>query len=159
VPEVFLPNGSEGGNNGQNDGGYLTEFSQGPLRIGDELVFYYGASSWGKNHSSPPRVTGGGIFRARLRPDGFVSVDGGTLTTPPLTFDGDNLFVNAVGQVQVDVVKPGGDVITSTTLSGDNLRHQVTLVGVSLRELAGKSEISLRFTVPQGSQLYSFTIE
>ena len=75
-PEVFIPNGAEGGNNRQNDGGYITEFSQGPLRINDELIFYYGSSSYGKNHPYPKRVSGGGIFRARLRIDGFVSVDG-----------------------------------------------------------------------------------
>jgi hypothetical protein len=40
-----------GGNAGKNDGGYLTEFSQGPLRIGDELIYYYGCSSYGKNHA------------------------------------------------------------------------------------------------------------
>ncbi|MCH8978773.1 MAG: adenylosuccinate synthetase, partial [Armatimonadetes bacterium] len=49
-PEVFIANGKEGGNNGQNDGGYMTDFSQGPIRIGDELVFYYGCTSYGKNH-------------------------------------------------------------------------------------------------------------
>jgi hypothetical protein len=160
VPEVFLANGTEGGNNGRNDGGYLTEFSQGPLKLGDQLIFYYGASSWGKNHASPPRVTGGGIFRARLRMDGFVSVDGGTLTTPPLTFEGNDLFINAVGQVQVDILNNANEVITSTTVIGDNLRHQITLAGLSLRNLAGeRGGITLRFTVPPGGQLYSFTIQ
>jgi len=36
-PEVFIPNGREGDNGGRNDGGYMSMFSQGPLRIGDEL--------------------------------------------------------------------------------------------------------------------------
>ena len=61
VPEVFVPNGPEGGNGGRNDGGYLTEFSQGPLRIGDELIYYYGASSYGKNNPGNLRVGGGEI--------------------------------------------------------------------------------------------------
>src|SRR6185436_6878817 len=86
--EVFIPNGKEGGNGGRNDGGYMTEFSNPPLRIGDELIYYYGSSSWGKNQPRPYRVSGGGIFRARLRPDGFVSVDGGSLITRPLAFEG-----------------------------------------------------------------------
>ena len=87
TPEVFIPNGPEGGNHGQNDGGYMSEFSQGPLRIGDELIYYYGCSSYGKNHPRDVRISGGGIFRARLRLDGFVSIDGGTLTTRPLRFE------------------------------------------------------------------------
>ena len=60
-PEVFVANGPEGGNDGRNDGGYVTEFSNPPLRIGDELIFYYGASSWGKNHP-PEYVLPGEVF-------------------------------------------------------------------------------------------------
>ena len=52
VAEVFIPNGAEGGNGGANDGGYISEFSQGPLRVGDELIYYYSASSYGKNAPS-----------------------------------------------------------------------------------------------------------
>ena len=66
IPEVFIPNGPEGGNDGLNDGGYMTDISTGPLRIGDELMFYYGSSSYGKNHPQGIRVSGGGIFRARF---------------------------------------------------------------------------------------------
>ena len=61
-PEVFIPNGPEGGNNAKNDGGYITLFNQGPLRIADELIFYYGSSSYGKNHEQNIRLNGGGIF-------------------------------------------------------------------------------------------------
>jgi hypothetical protein len=86
--EIFLPNGAERGNDGRNDGGYISEFSQGPLRVGDELIYYYSASSYGKNAPANRRLTGGGIFRARLRRDGFVSVDSGALTTPLLEFKG-----------------------------------------------------------------------
>lgn len=57
VPEVWIPNGEKGGNGGRADGSYVTEFSHEPLRLGDELVHYYGCSSLGKS------------------PDGFVSVD------------------------------------------------------------------------------------
>ena len=103
-PEVFISNGKEGGNDAQNDGGYLTEFSSPPLRFGDELIYYYGSSSWGKNHPRTYRVSGGGIFRARLRPDGFVSVDGGSLITRRLEFDGGDLFVNGIGPITVEVV-------------------------------------------------------
>jgi hypothetical protein len=155
VPEVWLPNGLEGGSQGRNDGGYMTEFSQGPLRLGDELVFYYGASSWGKNHARGKRVTGGGLFRARLRPEGFVSVDAGTLTTRPLAFPGRDLEVNAVGPVTVEVLDAGGRSLGTARLQGDSLRHPVRFAGKSLRDAAGGTG-RLRFTVADGGKLYAF---
>jgi hypothetical protein len=158
APEVWLPNGAEGGNSGKNDGGYMTEFSQGPLRIGDELIYYYGCSSFGKNHARGKRVTGGGIFRARLRPDGFVSVDGGTLTTRPLAFEGKELELNAVGPVSVEIVDGGGKVIGAAKVAGDSLRHRVRFGAKSLRAAAGSGPTRLRFTVPDGGRLFSYTI-
>jgi hypothetical protein len=153
---VWIANGTEGGNSGANDGGYMTEFSQGPLRIGDELIYYYGSSSWGKNHPRGVRVTGGGIFRARLRPDGFVSVSAGQLTTKPLLLEGDDLFVNAVGPLEVSVLK-GGQLVATARVQGDSLRHRVTYDGKSLRVLAGGAAVQLRFAVKPGGLLYSFT--
>lgn len=155
-PEVFLGNGPEGGNHGQNDGGYMTMFSQGPLRIGDELLFYYGSSSFGKNHPDDRRISGGGIFRARLRVDGFVSVDSGTFTTRLLQLQGTNLFVNAAGTVEVSVLDVTGKQLGSATVTGDALRHQVVFEGKSLKELSHSSPVRLRFTVE--GKLYSFTV-
>lgn len=170
--EVFLPNGEEGGNDGRNDGGYMTEFTNAPLRIGDELIYYYGSSSWGKNHPRPYRVTGGGIFRARLRPDGFVSVDGGSLITRPFQFDGHDLYVNGIGPITVEVVKVSEQGVSQTagntvdvaelakaTISGDSLSHKVVFDGKrSLREVVPDGVMQLRFTVGEGGELYSFTI-
>ena len=159
TPEVWLPNSAEGGNGGRNDGGYLTEFSQGPLRIGDELIYYYGCSSWGKNHPRGIRVTGGGIFRARLRPDGFVSVDEGSLTTKPLVFEGQELELNAVGPVSVELLREDGKATGSARIEGDSLRHRVRFGRKSLREAAGNSAARLRFTVPPGGRLFSFRVQ
>lgn len=158
IPEVWIPNGPEGGNDGKNDGGYMTEFSQGPLRIGDELIFYYGSSSWGKNHRDGIRMTGGGIFRARLRPEGFVSVDSGTLTTKPLAFSGRELTVNSVGPVDVEVLGADGEPLGKATLAGDSLAHEVRFDKKSLRDLAGDADTRLRFTVGDGGKLYSFSV-
>jgi hypothetical protein len=163
VPEVFIPNGPEGGHEGRNDGGYMTEFSNPPLRIGDELIYYYGSSSWGKNHPRPYRVSGGGIFRARLRPDGFVSVDGGTLVTRRMNFDGGGLTINSVGLLTVEVVAAADNrftTIAKATINGDSLRHPVLFDGRrSLRDVAPDGVAELRFTVGEGGALYSFTIE
>ncbi|RKX32511.1 MAG: hypothetical protein DRP71_11920 [Verrucomicrobia bacterium] len=158
-PEVFLANGEEGGNQGRNDGGYMTDFSQGPLRFGDELIYYYGASSYGKDHPPGVRVTGGGIFRARLRIDGFVSVDGGTLTTPELGFGGSELYINSTGQIKVEVLDSEGTLLGSTGVEGNDIRGQVRFDGESIRRLSGGRPTRLRFSVEKGSELYSFTIE
>jgi hypothetical protein len=162
-PEVFLPNGREGGNEGRNDGGYMTEFSNPPLRIGDELIYYYGSSSWGKNHPRPYRVSGGGVFRARLRPDGFVSIDRGSLVTRKLEFDGNDLYVNGIGPITIDVVSVADSMATrlaSATVRGDSLRHHIVFDGNrSLRDVASGGTVQLQFTVEEGGALYSFTID
>jgi hypothetical protein len=158
-PEVFLANGEEGGNQGRNDGGYMTDFSQGPLRIGDELIYYYGASSFGKSHPPGTRITGGGIFRARLRVDGFVSVDRGSLTTPAIRFDGHELHINSIGRIRVDVLDLDGALLGSTLVEGDDIHRQVRFDKGSMSQLASDHSAQLRFSVEKGSELYSFTIE
>ena len=162
-PEVLVPNGKEGGNDARNDGGYMTEFSNAPLRIGDELIYYYGSSSWGKNHPRPYRVSGGGIFRARLRPDGFVSVDRGSLITRRLKFDGRELYVNGVGPVTVEAVTLAENTVTKiaqATIGGDSLNHKVVFDDhQSLCEVAANGMVQFRFTVGEGGALYSFTID
>lgn len=155
-PEVFIPNGPEGGNEGRNDGGYMTEFSQGPLRIDDELIFYYGSSSFGKNEPTGKRVSGGGIFRARLRPDGFVSVDRGTLTTKPLRFEGQTLSVNGVGPITVALLDANETVLGSAEITGDSLRHEISFGPKPLADLLRGNAARLRFTVNEGGRLYSF---
>ncbi len=139
---------------GANDGGYISEFSQGPLRVGDELIYYYSASSYGKNAPRDRRLMGGGIFRARLRRDGFVSVDSGTLTTPLLEFKGRELMLNAVGPVKVLVLDESGKTLGSAAVKGDSVRHLVRFEGKSLRQVAPRGQCRLRFEVsPPGSYL------
>jgi hypothetical protein len=159
VPEVFIANGAEGANSGRNDGGYITEFNQGPLQIGKGLIYYYGASSWGKNHPSPPRVTGGGIFRARLRTDGFVSVDRGTLTTRPLKFEGNALRINSAGPVQVDMLDSGGKIKARVLMNGDWTVNRVNFGNQDLRQLFPNGVAILSFTVSESGHLYSFAID
>jgi hypothetical protein len=158
VGEVWLPNGPEGGADGHSDGGYLTEFSQGPLRLGDELIYYYGASSYGKNQPDSRRVAGGGIFRSRLRLDGFVSVDGGTLTTKPLVVPGNRLCVNAVGPVRVAVLNAQSELLAVADVAGDSIRHDVSFSGKPMGQVAARKPVCLRFTIGPNGHLYSFTI-
>jgi hypothetical protein len=160
IPEIFIPNGPEGGNNGQNDGGYITSFTQGPLRINNQLIYYYGCSSFGKNKQANGsiKISGGGIFRARLRIDGFVSINAGQVTTKLLSYDGDNLFINSAGPVTVEVIDADGVLLGLQTVRDDALRHQVNFKGRSLRETANSGNAHLRFTIGKGGRLYSFTI-
>jgi hypothetical protein len=158
VPEVWVPNGHpEGGNQEQNDAGYISEFSQGPLRIGDELIYYYGCSSTGKNHPPESRMIGGGIYRARLRIDGFVSVDGGTFTTKPLTFDGSELLLNSIGPVKVDLLR-AGNVLGTAELDGDDLTNVARFDGKPIGKIVSNNPVQLRFTIGKGGQLFSFQI-
>ena len=158
-PEVFIPNGIEGGNHGRNDGGYMTMFSQGPLRIGDELVFYYSSTSWGRSvQPSEMQVKGGGIFRARLRVDGFVSVSAGTLTTRVLAFKGDDLFLNSSGPVAVEAIDAEGKLLGKAEVKGNSVSHPVRFGDQSLRQLSPAGVVQLQFTVGSYGHLYSFTI-
>ena len=159
VPEVFIPNGAEGGNNVRNDGGYMSEFSQGPLRIADELIYYYGSTSFGKNHPQSVRLTGGGIFRARLRVDGFVSVDAGALTTRLLSFEGNDLHINGAGPILVEVLTVDAKLLASARVTGDSISHRVLFNGQTFGEVAGKRPVRLRFSVRPGGRLYSFVIQ
>ncbi len=158
VAEVFIPNGAEGGNGGTNDGGYISEFSQGPLRVGDELIYYYSASSSGKNAPAERRLHGGGIFRARLRRDGFVSVDGGVITTPLIQVNAQELMLNAIGPVSVQVLDQSGKALASAGVGGDSVRHLVRFGARPLRQVAPRGPFRLRFEVRPPGQLYSFTV-
>lgn len=158
-PGIFIANGTEGRNDAQNDGGYITLFSQGPLRIGNDLVYYYGSSSYGKNHPPGLRLKGGGIFRARLRIDGFVSIDQGTLTTKPLHFSGDKLLVNSIGPVHLEVLDAENHFLGQADIEGDSINHPVMFGGQSLQQIAGTGPIRLRFTLDPQAHLYSFACQ
>ncbi len=89
---------------------------QGPLVVGDEIWIYYTGFGVDHNHSRPPGVSGSpnGIGLARLRLDGFLSLEAGSaegsLTTKSFTFKGERLMINAAaprGRVQVEIL--GGD--------------------------------------------------
>jgi hypothetical protein len=159
VPEVFIANGAEGGNGGQNDGGYISEFSQGPLRIGNELVYYYSASSWGKNADPERRLLGGGIFRGRLRVDGFVSISAGTIVTKLILAKGKELCVNAVGPVRARMLDRKMQILGEAFIVGDSVQHRVNFNDLNFAAVAGGSPVHLQFQIEPPGRLYSFTIK
>jgi hypothetical protein len=122
----------------------------------DQLVFPYTGFSGLAPSGHRGMYTGGSIGLAMLRRDGFASMDGpGELTTRPVKFNGEHLFVNLNGELRVEVLDRDGRALTaSEPVSGDETKQRVELAG--LAELAGKP-VKFRFHVAEGS-LYAFWV-
>jgi hypothetical protein len=134
-----------------------------PVRVGDELWFYYSPSAI--EHG--PTGRSGPICLAKLRLDGFVSVDAGedtgTLVTQPFACEGDSLEINAQargGLAAVAVLDrqgtqvPGFGKTDCAIFDSDSVRHTVTWRQASLGSLKGKV-IRLKFYL-RNARLYSF---
>ena len=157
----FIPNGPPG----SIDAGEVYT-ARAPIIVGDELWFYYsaGASEHGITGRSGP------ICLAKLRLDGFVSVDAGdetgTLVTKPFRCDGGRLSINAAargGLVSVAVLDEAGlqhhgfSRQHCAPFDSDSVRHVVTWREKgSLDELRGR-DIRLKFYLRSAS-LYSFVV-
>ena len=146
------------------------------LREDEVWIYYRGSSVPHRNLNElvgkPFRgqtLMGDALGLARLRLDGFVSVRAGQregfVTTWPLTFDGDDLWVNADaigGSLRVEVLSPFGEPILGFTretckpLEGDRVRQKVQWTGGHrLAEL--EQPVRLRFIL-SNADLYSFQI-
>ena len=168
-----------------------------PIVKDDEIHFYYTASNLptGVHHPEHPKYPllttisnglryGMAIGHAKMRLDGFVSIDGydddGILTTKPLVFTGDRLVVNVraparpfyedasqnfpYGVFRVEILKTSGEVIEgygvaeSDQFTGDEVRHIVTWNGsYDLSRLSG-IPVRLRFH-HRNAALYSFQFQ
>ena len=157
----FIPNGPPG----SIDAGEVYT-ARGPVQVGDELWFYY--STCALEHGVNGRS--GSIALAKLRLDGFVSVDGGDelgyLLTKPFRCDGGQLQINAAargGAVRVAVLDESGVQFDGFSrpdcalFDGDSVRHQVTWrQNTTLDDLRGRT-IRLKFYL-RSAKLYSFTV-
>jgi hypothetical protein len=103
-------------------------------------------------------MSGGGIFRARLRVDGFVSVDNGTFTTKLLRAKGKNLYINSKGNVLVELLNENNDVISKQIVVDDSIEQLVLFDAKSLGDLIDGNFFKLRFTVEENGELYSFNV-
>ena len=139
-----------------------------PIPVGDEIWIYY--AGIGRDHRQElkdPALTG--IFRARLRRDGFVSAvagyAGGEFTTPVITFDGKRLELNmdgsAGGWALVGILSESGEPIEGykidqcDTIRGNSVKKVVTWQGNSeVSQLAGKL-VKLQF-VMQSMKMFAF---
>ena len=139
-----------------------------PIIVDDEVWIYYAGT--GRSHQqsiADPSQTG--LFRARLRRDGFLSADapasGGTFTTPPLTFEGRQLELNVDtsggGWVQVEIRSASGRTLAGFTqddcdiIRANAMCKVVTWNGdLDCSAFAG-NPICLRFTM-RSAKLYAF---
>jgi hypothetical protein len=142
------------------------------LIVGDKLYFYVsgraGAARLGREKAHREADAGTGL--AVLRRDGFAAMEAGateeTLTTRPVRFQGNYLFVNADtgrGELRVEVLDQAGRTVTPFTVANcDPVRTDRTLQKVqwkgaeNLAPMAGKPA-RFRFHVRNG-RLFSFWV-
>ena len=157
----FIPNGPPG----SIDAGEIWT-ALAPVVMDDELWFYYGTGD--QLHG----VTGrsGPLCLAKLRLDGFMSVDAGdetgTLVTRPFRCEGGTLSINAqarggsVGLAVLDaaaVQNEGYAMADCAVFDGDSVSHHVTWrEKTSLDDLKGR-DIRLKFYL-RNAKLYSFRV-
>ena len=151
-------------------GGHCTS-NNPPIRMGDELWFYYGASCWrhpgGKIKRFRPPRGGSSVGVATLRVDGFVSLDAGArrgrAVTAPLRPTHDALCVNAdasAGELRAQILRrgqplPGFDFKSCEPLRWDATRHVLRFFGGVLP--TGRP-VRVEFALRNAS-LYSFWTE
>lgn len=161
--EVFLPTSPQAG---ECDSG-MVYVMQHPIVVSDEIwIYYIGFQSlhWATLRHE---LQGGVVCLAKLRIDGFISLDAGegVLTTKLLRMSGDQLNVNvdaSLGSLSTEILDPGGKPIKGFSrddadpVTGDSRQHTVTWNGsADLSNLKGKP-IILRFYLSR-CKLYSFT--
>ena len=142
-----------------------------PIRMGDELWFYYSGTNRDHDGLLDPAAKGhlSGIGRAVLRLDGFVSADaeyaGGEIITPIIRFAGKRLELNldtgGGGSVRVEVQDAYGTPIGGYTegeasfICGNSVRLPASWgENRDIGGLAGKP-IRLRFVL-RDCKLYAF---
>ena len=143
------------------DRGYVQSVGGVCIINGDELWIYYVGFGGDENYSNLPWFTNG-IYRngatglAKLRRDGFVSMDGdGCLTTRKLTCQGKHsLHINAVGNVTAEIISESGDVLAiSESFCGDSTNACLHFDSIDIPAL-NDTVFRIRFRVC--GSLYSF---
>lgn len=145
--------------------GNIQSAGGGCLVVGDKLYFYVSGRAVDPTGGHGNCTTG----LATLRRDGFASMDAGeeagTLTTLPVIFKGNRLFVNVdcpKGELKAEVLDEAGKTIEPFTLqackavSCDKTLTEITWKEGDLSSLAGKP-VRFRFTLSNG-KLYAFWV-
>ncbi len=147
---------------GSWDRGYVQSVGGVTVINGDELWIYYIGFSGDKSKKTEKEgitsgmYAGGATGLAKLRRDGFVSMNGkGTLFTRKLTFeDKVAMFVNATGKVQAQILDDKGcEIALSRVFDGDSTKAEVIFENFDVSTLNNKV-FRIKFTVD--GKLYSF---
>jgi len=148
-----------------------------PIITDTEILFYYTGIKWrehpnylktGKDESIPDS---GAICLAKLRLDGFVSLDAGAteghVLTKPLIMEGKKLHLNVEapqGEVRAEILDAEGKQVLSgfsreecIPVRGDSLDGELKWKKSNLAALAGKT-VRLRFAL-RDARLYAFWVE
>lgn len=161
---------------GRWDYGYIHAASGLCTIIDEQLHFYYGAFSgqsprlgpgeFAPNDSGCRMYAGGHTGLATLRRDGFTSLDAprggpGTVTTQPIRYRGQHLFVNIDipedGNFQAELLDLYGKILATTEpTAGDHTRHRLTWKSGDLQAHEG-TPVQLCFRFTAGS-FYAFWI-
>jgi hypothetical protein len=162
---VFIGSGPKG----SSDCGMICSAGR-PLIHDDELWFYY--NGFTTTHGPCEQVRAPqGICLARLRRDGFVSLDAGDregrLLTKPLVVEGPHLFVNVEapqGVIRAEVLTPQGPPLTGFSLDqglpvrGDQIKAELRWEGRDdFSEWVGQ-KVQIRFLLRQ-ARFYAFWFE
>jgi hypothetical protein len=177
---IFIPNSYAGP--GVYDTGSIVPPTRAILRD-HELWFYYSGIKWRfhpdnvktlsngtKTHVSIP--DSGAVLLAKLRLDGFVSLDAdeleGSLVTRPMTVHGKRLYVNVDapgGEVRAEILdQQSKSLITPFSkdncipVRGNQLKVELRWQGESDLSKLEKQTIRLRFSLKKAS-LYAFWVE
>ena len=166
--QTFLPTSALPGD---YDFGMIWNVLQHPIVVGDEIFIYYNGTSGLHWAFTRKEVEGGVIALAKLRLDGFVSLDVGsslgTVTTRPMTTTGEKLIVNAdarFGSIRVEVLDADGSPVKgfgkedADPLTGDSVRHEVTWNGKGSMSRVRAAPFALRFHMDR-AKLYSFVFQ
>lgn len=139
------------------DRGYVKAAAGGVIIHGDELWFYYSAFKGDEENAAKCGLyTNGATGLAKLRRDGFMSMDGnGRLLTRKIIFtDKKELHINAEGSVSVKIIDENGNVTAkSNEFNGDSTNARLSFENFDIASVNGRP-IRLEFEV-RGS-LYSF---
>jgi len=151
--QTFIPNSQRPG---EYDHGIIYTMHH-PVVVDDEIWIYYAAYSGLHWATQRNEIQGGTVGLAKLRLDGFVSMDtgtSGTLTTKPLVMSGDQLVINAdaeFGSVRVEILDADGNPFPgfakddATPSEKDAIRQTAGWQqGTDVSQLKGQT-ISLRF--------------
>lgn len=147
------------------DKGYIHSPAGILFVMGDKLIFPYSGCSGTVPDGRKGMYASQSIGLAMLRRDGFASMDAvqktGTLTTRPVLFKGDHMFVNLHapgGSLRVEALGQNNSVIAaSEPVHGDSTKQLIRWKdSSSLAPLSGKP-VRFRFHLTNG-QLYAFWV-